>query len=142
LKLAFALLLISGAAQAAIEPGTWEFTLDSPLVGNANAPTVKQRCLTPEEAADPQKVLSEARGSDKCQLSNVRDSGSDYKFDVACTGRVPIHGSGTVQYTPTTLDGSVDLIGETQGLRLKTRSFVSGRKLGPCVPNGVTKDDK
>jgi len=30
------------------------------------------------------------------------------------------------------LDGEVDLIGETQGLRLKTRSFVSGRRLGPC----------
>ena len=132
MKLAFALLLVSGLAQAAIEPGNWEFSVDSPLVGNSNTPTVKQRCLSPDEAADPQKVLSEARGSDKCQLSNVVDSGSDYKFDVACTGNVPIHGSGSVRYTPTTLDGEVDLIGETRGLRLKTRSFVSGRKLGPC----------
>ena len=97
---------------------------------------VKQRCLTPEEAADPQKVLSEARGSDKCQLSNVVDSGSDYKFDLACTGNVPIRGTGTVRYTPTTLDGEVDLVGETRGLRLKTRSFVSGRRLGPCSTNG------
>ena len=138
MKLAFALLFVCGAAQAAIDAGNWEFSVDSPLVGNSNAPTVKQRCLTPDEAADPQKVLSEARGSDKCQLSNVRDSGSDYKFDVACTGRVPIHGTGAVQYTPTTLDGTIDLVGETQGLRLKTRSVVIGRRLGPCV----TKDDK
>ena len=126
------MILVSGAAQAAIEPGNWEFSVDSPLVGSSAGPTVKQRCLSPDEAADPQKVLAEARGSDKCQLSNVRDSGSDYKFDVACVGRVPVHGSGTVQYTATTLDGTIDLVGETQGLRLKTRSFVSGRKLGPC----------
>jgi len=132
LKVALLLLLAAGAAQAAIEPGNWEFSVDSPLQGNVNGPVVKQRCLTTEEAADPQKVLAEARGSDKCQLSNVRDSGSDYQFDVACTGRVPIHGSGNVRYTPTTLDGEIDLIGETQGLRLKTRSFVSGRRLGPC----------
>ena len=133
MKLAFALLLISGAAQAAIEPGNWEFSLESPLQKSADGgPVVKQRCLSPDEAADPQKVLAEARGSDKCQLSNVVDSGSDYKFDVACTGNVPIHGSGNVRYTPTTLDGEVDLIGETRGLRLKTRSYVSGRKLGPC----------
>ena len=125
-------VLIASAAQAGVEPGNWEFSLESPLRGNANGPAVKQRCLTPEEANDPAKVLAEARGSDKCQLSNVRDSGADYKFDIACTGRVPIHGSGTVRYTPTTLDGEVDLIGETQGLRLKTRSFVSGRRLGPC----------
>ena len=132
MKIALALLLISGAAQAAIDPGNWEFSVESPLVGNGSAPAVKQRCLTPEEAADPQKVLAEARGSDKCRLSNVRDSGSDYKFDVACVGRVPIHGSGTVQYTATTLDGTIDLVGETQGPRLKTRSFVSGKRLGPC----------
>ena len=129
---ALLLLFVSSTAHAAIEPGNWEFSVDSPLQGNVNGPVVKQRCLTPEEAADPQKVLAEARGSDKCQLSNVRDSGSDYQFDVACTGRVPIHGSGNVRYTPTTLDGEIDLIGETQGLRLKTRSFVSGRRLGPC----------
>ena len=138
LRFAF-LLLFATAAQAAIEPGNWEFSLESPLQPSANGPIVKQRCLSPEEAADPQKVLSEARGSEKCQLSNVRDSGSDYKFDLTCSGNVPVRGSGTVRYTPTTLDGAVDLVGETRGLRLKTRSFVSGRRLGPC---SATKGDK
>ncbi len=132
------LLLATASAHAAVQSGNWEFSVESPLIGNGSAPTVRQRCLTPEEAADPQKVLREARGSDKCQLSNVVDSGSDYKFDLACTGNVPVHGSGSVRYTPTTLDGEVDLIGEARGLRLKTRSFVSGRRLGPCT----TKDDK
>jgi len=124
--------LMAGAAQAAVEPGNWEFSLESPLQGNANGPVVKQRCLTPEEAADPAKVLSEARSSERCQFTNVRDSGADYKFDVECTGRTPVRGSGTVRYTPRTLDGEIDLVAETQGLRLKTRSFVSGRRLGPC----------
>ena len=45
---------------------------------------------------------------------------------------MPVTGSGNVRYTPTTIDGSIDLVGETRGLRLKTRSFVSGRRLGPC----------
>ena len=126
-------MFFAGAAQAAIQPGSWEFSLESPLQPGPNGgPLVRERCLTPEEAADPQRVLAEARGSDKCRLSNVVDSGSDYKFDVACTGKVPVNGSGNVRYTPTTLDGEVDLVGETRGLRLKTRSFVSGRKLGPC----------
>ena len=125
-------VLIASAAQAGVEPGNWEFSLESPLQGNANGPAVKQRCLTAEEASDPQKVLAEARGSDKCQLSNVRDSGADYKFDIACKARVPVTGSGTVRYTASTIDGAIDLVGETQGLRLKTRSFVSGRRLGPC----------
>jgi hypothetical protein len=122
---------IASAAQARVEPGNWEFSLESPLQGNANAPVVKQRCLTPEEASDPAKVLAEAKGS-QCQFSNLRDSGTDYKFDLECTARIPFRGSGTVRYTPRTLDGEIDLVGETQGLRLKTRSFISGRHLGPC----------
>ena len=126
------MVLAAAAAQAAVEPGNWEFSLESPLRGNANGPVVKQRCLTPEEASDPAKVLSEAHGSQQCQFSNLRDSGTEYKFDLECTGRIPVRGSGSVRYTPRTLDGEIDLVGETQGLRLKTRSFVSGRQLGPC----------
>ena len=126
------LLLLAGVAHASVEPGNWEFSLESPLQGNASGPVVKRRCLTPEEASDPAKVLAEVRGSEQCQLSNVRDSGTEYKFDLQCTGRTPVRGAGTVRYTPTTLDGEIDLVAETQGLRLKTRSFVSGRRLGPC----------
>jgi len=125
-------VLVAASAHAGVEPGNWEFSLESPLQGNANGPVVKQRCLTPEEASDPAKVLAEAHGSERCQFSNLRDSGAEYKFDVECAGRTPVRGSGTVRYTPRTLDGEIDLVAETQGLRLKTRSFVSGRLLGPC----------
>ena len=126
-----ALLFFATAAQAAVEPGKWEFSLESPLQNN-NAPEVRQRCITPEQASDPQKVLEEVRSKNNCQISNLQDSGSEYRFDVACEAKVPVTGSGAVRYTPTTIDGQIDLIGETRGLRLKTRSFVSGRRLGPC----------
>ena len=125
------LFFFATAAHAAVEPGNWEFSLESPLQNN-NAPEVRQRCISADEAKDPQKVLSEVRNKNNCQLSNVRDSGSEYRFDVACEAKVPVTGSGTVRYTPTTIDGAIDLVGETRGLRLKTRSFVSGRRLGPC----------
>jgi hypothetical protein len=126
-----ALLLFATAARAAVEPGNWEFSLESPLQNN-NAPEVRQRCITPQEANDPQKVLAEVRSKNDCEISNLQDSGSEYRFDVACNARVPVTGSGAVRYTPTTIDGAIDLVGETRGLRLKTRSFVSGRRLGPC----------
>jgi hypothetical protein len=80
------MLLAAAAAKASVEPGNWEFSLESPLQGNASGPVVKQRCLTPEEASDPAKVLAEARGGSHCQFSNLRDSGTEYKFDLECTG--------------------------------------------------------
>lgn len=130
--LALLFLFVIGTADARVEPGNWEFTLDSPLQGNGNGgPIVRQRCVTAEEASDPAKVLAEARDK-RCQLSNLHDNGAEYTFDVACTARVPLRGSGSVRYTASSLDGAIDLVGETQGLRLKTRSFVSGRRLGPC----------
>ena len=127
-----ALLLFATAAHAAVEPGNWEFSLESPLRGDGRTPEVRQRCISPEEAGDPQKVLAEVRQKNDCQFSNLRDSGSEYRFDLACNTKVPVTGTGALRYTPTTIDGEIDLVGETRGLRLKTRSFVSGRWLGPC----------
>ena len=130
-RTAVLMIFFATAANAAVEPGNWEFSLESPLQNNGATET-RQRCITPDQANDPQKVLEEVRTKNNCQLSNVQDSGSEYRFEVACEAKVPVTGSGAVRYTPTTIDGAIDLVGETRGLRLKTRSFVSGRRLGPC----------
>ena len=54
-------MLLAGTVHAGVEPGNWEFSVESPLQANANGgPIVKQRCLSPEEAVDPQKILAEA----------------------------------------------------------------------------------
>jgi hypothetical protein len=132
LRFAAVMMLLIGSAHARVEPGNWEFSVESPLQGNSSGPATRQRCISAEEAGDPQKVLAEARGKNDCQLSNLRDSGTEYSFDLECKARIPLKGSGAVRYTPRTLDGEIDLVGEAQGLRLKTRSFVSGRRLGPC----------
>src|SRR5207253_554591 len=113
--------------KARLSTAKWE----RPALNDTIKEVVKSSGLKMPQLAMPLRRLVTGR-SQTPSIDAVRDSGADYKFDIACTGRVPIHGSGTVRYTPTTLDGEVDLIGETQGLRLKTRSFVSGRRLGPC----------
>lgn len=138
-KLALALIsssaLVSTSAFAGIDPGNWEFTVDSPLQkGPGGEPLVRERCISPEEASDPQKVLAEAATA-KCQLANAHDTGSEYTFDVNCPNtRVPVTGSGSVRYKADSFDGQIDLVGEQRGFRLKTRSYVSARRLGPCKP--------
>ena len=127
-----AVVLIANTAHAKVEPGNWEFSMESPLQGSGSGASVRQRCISPEQANDPHKVLAEAGSKNDCHFSNLRDSGQEYSFDVECKARIPLKGSGAVRYTPRTLDGEIDLVGEAQGLRLKTRSFVTGRRLGPC----------
>jgi hypothetical protein len=120
-----------------IEPGNWEFTVDmhaqglgafQPKPGAAS----KNRCITPEQAANPAKVLSDAGARGECAFSNERDTGAEFSFDVQCTGRIPMQGSGNMHYSGQTLEGDLNLDGEAQGMKFKTRSHIRGRRTGPC----------
>ena len=130
----FGAFLLFGPVHADVQPGNWEFTVDMAFqgAGSVTGPVTKTRCITEEEARDPAKVLGETGGS-QCEFSNTRDTGSEYTFDLDCRGgRIPVHGSGSVRYTPQSLEGQVDLTGESQNLKFKTRSTISARRLGPC----------
>jgi hypothetical protein len=132
--LLFSLLLCASAALADIEPGNWEFTVEVGIEGGAapSGPVVRTRCITPEEARDPSKVLADT-GTSQCRFSNVRDTGSTYTFDVDCpSAQVPLRGSGNVRYSAQQLGGEIELIVEQQNLRIKTRSTINARRLGPC----------
>jgi len=136
--LAVAALFFSIPALAdKIEPGNWEFSVDMKAHGlgafqPTPGPQTRTRCVTPEQAANPEKVLSDAAARGECQFSNQRDTGSELSFDVQCSGRVPAHGSGKVQYTADTLAGNLDLDGDAQGIRFSTKSAIRGHRVGPC----------
>jgi hypothetical protein len=93
----FALLFLSPAAHADIQPGEWEMTVTSQMEGMPQpiGPLVKKQCLTAEDARDPTRVVNPATGS--CEFSNRRDSGSFYPFDVVCGGQYAMRGSGSMR---------------------------------------------
>ena len=41
-----AVMLFATSAQASVEPGNWEFSVESPMENNGNT-EVRQRCVTP-----------------------------------------------------------------------------------------------
>jgi Protein of unknown function (DUF3617) len=132
-----ALLAPVVAAADNIQPGNWEFTVDVHAQGLGAfqpkpGPITQTRCISAEEAANPAKVLGDAGARGECQFSNQRDTGSEFTFDVQCTGRIPVRGSGTMHYTAQTLDGDLNLNSDAQDLNFKTRSHVSARRIGPC----------
>jgi Protein of unknown function (DUF3617) len=138
-KLLLAAFLIPALAHADnIEPGNWEFTVDVHAEGLGAfqpkpGPIVNTRCITAEQAANPAKVLGDAGARGECQFSNQHDTGAEFTFDVQCTGRIPVHGSGKMRYSAQTLDGDMDLAGDAQGMKFKTRSHVNARRIGPCT---------
>src|SRR5690349_14531458 len=100
-----------GNALAGVDAGNWQFTVEvSMQTGSSSGPIVRTRCITEEEARDPQKVIAET-GQSGCDFSDARDTGSEYSFKVDCRGGpVPVHGSGRVSYTAQTMDGVIDLV--------------------------------
>jgi hypothetical protein len=125
------------AAAADIEPGMWEFTANVQAEGLGAfqpkpGPIVNQRCITKEEAANPEKALTEAGAKGQCTFSNQRNTGIQFNFDVRCTSPLPLSGSGTMRYTAEAMEGDLDLAGDMQGMQFKTRSHINARRLGPC----------
>ena len=123
--------LFVSPALADIQAGNWELTLTTTIEGmpGGMAPITQTRCLGPEEARDPSRLIGSGAG---CEFSNKRDSGSEISFNVACTGQVPMTGSGAVRYTQTTVDGTLEIFANASGQRIVTRSQLSGRRIGGC----------
>jgi len=129
-KLCFAMIAAAAPAFADVEPGNWELTVTTSVDGMPGAmpPVTRSRCISQAEARDPSQLL----GGSECEFNNRRDSGSEITFDVACSGPMPMRGSGAVRYAPQSIDGSLDISADASGQKIMTRSRIVGRRLGAC----------
>ena len=129
-KLCFAMIAAAAPAFADVEPGNWELTVTTTVDGMPGpmAPVTRSRCISPAEAKDPSQLL----GGAECEFSNRRDSGSEITFNVACSGALPMRGSGSVRYAPQSIDGTLDISADASGQKIVTRSRIAGRRLGAC----------
>jgi hypothetical protein len=123
-------VLLFPLAAPAVEPGNWELSLTTMMTGQPKPAAVTQtRCLSETDARDPSRVLGGSQ-SGTCNFTNRQDNGRTFTFDVACTGLLPMRGKGTVNYTAQTMDADLDLVAEKGEFGMRT--FVKGRRLGPC----------
>lgn len=124
------LFLFAPTLATAVEPGNWELSLTTMMTGQQKPAGVTQtRCLSESDARDPSRVLGGSQGG-TCSFTNRNDNGRTFTFDVACTGVLPMKGKGTVNYTAQTMDADLDLVAEKGEFGMRT--FVKGRRLGPC----------
>jgi hypothetical protein len=130
MRVLIGVLLLSPAVALAVESGNWELSLVTMMTGQQKPAAVTQtRCLTESDARDPSRVLGGQQGG-TCNFTNRHDNGRTFTFDVACTGLLPMKGKGTVNYTGQTMDADLDLVAEKGEFGMRT--FVKGRRLGPC----------
>jgi hypothetical protein len=129
---AILLLAFSAAAAADLDPGSWELSVTSQMPGMPQpiGPITHTQCVTAEDARDPSRIVGPSSGS--CEFSNQRDSGSQMTFDIACSGQIPMRGSGSVRYGAQSFEADLNLTAEAQGQKIATSSHVTGRRVGEC----------
>ena len=130
LLLLFLSMAPATAIAAEIEPGEWEFTSVSTsrlFPGPQNA--TFRRCIKKEEAANPDRWMSDA-GQD-CKLTPGAKTENSYSWKMVCP-KANMSGTGTARMTRATMEGETVMNGEVQGQKFELRTKVTGKRLGPC----------
>lgn len=133
-KLLLVLLSIApGTASAAeIEPGEWEFTsiTTSRLLPGPQNVTFR-RCIRKEDAANPDRWMSDPGGQGECKLTPGAKTHDSYRWTMVCP-KVNLRGTGSARMARATMEGETIMNGEAQGQKFELRTKVTGKRLGPC----------
>ena len=127
------LAIVPGMAIAAeIEPGEWEFNSVSTsrlFPGPQNA--TFRRCIQKEEAANPDRWMSDPGAQGDCKLTPGVKTRDSYTWTMACP-KANMRGTGSARMTRATMEGETIMNGEVQGQKFELRTKVTGKRLGPC----------
>jgi len=122
----------SASLAAELEPGEWEFTSVSTsrlFPGPQNASF--RRCIRKEEAANPDKWMSQPDPQGDCKLTPMAKSADSYTWLMECP-KANMRGTGSARLARSTMEGETVMNGEVQGQKFELRTKVTGRRLGPC----------
>ena len=117
---------------AGIEPGEWEFTSTSvSALFPAPQTATFRRCIPPEQAANPDRWMSDPGKQSDCKLTPGAKTADTYSWKMECPS-AKMRGTGTARMTASTMDGETVMNGEVQGQKFELRTKVTGKRVGPC----------
>jgi len=123
------------AQDSARQDGRWEVTVEMEMPGmpmKMPAQTIT-RCVTKEEAADPQKALPQAgrnTTADSCKVSDYKMVGNTVTWAMKCGPPEQMSGTGEIVYDGNSYKGTMKMSMATgQTIVMKH----SGKRLGDCT---------
>jgi hypothetical protein len=137
----FSLPLIFSAARAddlRIEPGQWQITSKTVMNGAAVAPTVRPRCITPEQAGDLTKTFGPAVGTinSTCKPAEFETAGKKLRWRLDCRGQMDMAVVGEFSFeSPTRYTATVASKAWIAGsLMSDVSTDVEAERIGECQP--------
>jgi Protein of unknown function (DUF3617) len=135
-------LVVAGAsvialAQGPRRDGQWNVQIEMNMPGMpAGMPPISTtQCVTPSDAADPQKAMPpRGRGgrgnSDDCQVSDYKTEGNKVTYTMKCSGAQPMTGTGEFVYAADKYTGTMTI--DMQGRGSMTMKY-TGTRVGDCT---------
>ena len=124
------------APPSGLRPGAWEI---STVIEFSNASTRKnvtsRLCYSPEDVANPARVLPPQRGLGvKCLASDVKAGGTTgIAWKLTCEGKDgAMNGTGTMKPGPTAYSGEVRLERKAGGKIVRVDEKISAKWVGAC----------
>ena len=127
-------LSLSAFAQTYRRDGKWEVKMEMEMPGMPAGmpPMTTTQCVTPEEAADPQKAVPQGRGRgnpNDCKISDFKADGNKVSWKMKCEGAEAMSGTGEFVYAADAYTGMMKM---DMGGRSMTMKY-SGKRLGDCT---------
>ena len=122
-------------AQGPRRDGEWEVKMEMNMPGMpAGMPAMtSKQCITPGDAADPQKAMPpQGRGGNPgdCKVSDYKVDGNRVTWSMKCEGRQPMTGTGEIVYGDNAYTGTMTM--DMQGRSAMTMKY-TGKRLGDCT---------
>ena len=122
---------VSVLAQGPRRDGRWEVKIEMQMAGMTMPPQTTTQCITPEDAADPQKAVPQGgrgRGNPSdCKISDYKTEGNKVSWKMECKENMT--GSGEFTYAGDTYTGTMNVKAQGQDMTMK----YSGKRLGDCT---------
>jgi hypothetical protein len=121
-----------------IEPGQWQVTTKNVINGAVAEPTVRSRCITPEQAGDLTKTFGPSVGTinSTCKPPDFETAGKKLRWKLECRGQMDMAVVGEFDFgSPTHYTATVASKAWMAGSLLSdVTTDVEATRIGECQP--------